>query len=144
MTVEWRKPTESELELEYYLEVELKGNKGRFGKSCISLQDFKEAAQNAYVQPMSEYRDSKVDYRSHCYDRESLTSLLKSYRSWPEFRNEETVERLYSGIINGEVIPMPIIMMDKEKDRMIILGGNTRADVAMQIWKTYDALIIEY
>lgn len=126
----WRLPTADEVALEYKLEVINKGMQNS-GSALKSFEDFSKAVAEASVVEIDEKTDSKIAYRSHTRSRSQLVSLLKSYRSWPEFRNEKTVERLYNGFDQNDQMPMPFVLKWKNGN-MRVLGGNTRMDVAFQ------------
>jgi hypothetical protein len=71
-----------------------------------------------------------------------LLNLIRSYRSYPEFRNEQTIDNLYSLIGRDMPMTMPIVLMFRESGKMRILGGNTRLDVAFQLNKTPKVLVV--
>lgn len=62
----------------------------------------------------------------------SVIELIKGYRSYPEFRNEDTVRALYKRIDSagtGMKTDMPIFV--KKYGRISIIAGNTRSNLAM-------------
>ena len=94
--VRWRRPSESVLKREYKVEIELKGQDHLFD----SLGDFLDRVRDGEVVSLSKSMDRNISYRSRTSTREQLLGLIRSYRSYPEFRNEKTVGELYD-IIGG-------------------------------------------
>jgi 8-oxo-dGTP pyrophosphatase MutT (NUDIX family) len=139
----WRKPDEKELRLEYQLEYVNKGLSKMTGNRWPTVEDFLNDANSADLTEISPSEDDRMSYRSHTESRSQLVSLLKSYRSWPEFRNMNTVARLYDGLSDGSTLPAPIVLNFGGKLR--ILGGNTRADAFRQLYpgKSHQALILK-
>jgi len=133
----WIKPTEDNLKHEFKVEIELKGNK--FFKS---YEQFKAQADKAEVVELTKTLDRKIGYRSRTSSKQQLINLIRGYRSYPEFRNEQTIENLFDRISNGETMTMPIVLKFKDGS-MRVLGGNTRLDVAFQLGKTPKVLMIE-
>ena len=132
----WIKPSTENLAQEYHVEMVLKGH-----KFFHSKEEFMTAADKAEVVTVTPEIDSEISYRSHTSSHQSLLSLIKGYRSYPEFRNEKTLQNLYDRIGNGETMTMPLVI--KKRDGSLrILAGNTRADVAMQLKGSYQALVI--
>lgn len=133
----WIKPSEENLAQEYHVEVVLKGH--RF---VSSKEQFIEIASKAQVMLIDDQIDRTIAYRSHTKSQNQLLSLIKGYRSYPEFRNEKTLQNLYDRIGNDKDMTMPLIIRRKDGS-MRILAGNTRADVAMQLKGEYQALILD-
>jgi hypothetical protein len=139
----WVMPKDDVIAREYKVEYELKGLGRLYGNPFPTAKDFVTAAKNAKVVSITRAMDSSVSYRSGVSgSREELVSLLKTYRSWPEFRNDKTVDDLYKGFGENKPMEMPIII--KSGNRMRIFSGNTRIDVAFQMGLTsYKAIVIE-
>ena len=57
-----------------------------------------------------------------------LLSLIKTYRSYPKFRNKESLEKLEKLIVSGGAVTMPIVV--QTDDGLMVMGGNTRMDIA--------------
>lgn len=133
----WIKPTEENLKLEYHVEVRLKGmNLG------MTEDQFIEAAERAEVVTLDVATDNRIEYRSHTRSKSQLLNLIRGYRSYPEFRNEQTIENLYERIGAGETMTMPIVIK-YPSGKMRVLGGNTRLDVAFQLGVSPQVLMIE-
>jgi hypothetical protein len=133
----WIKPTEENLKHEFKVEIELKGNK--FFKS---YEQIKAQADKAEVVELTKDLDRKIAYRSHTSSKQQLINLIRGYRSYPQYRNEQTIENLFERIANDETMTMPIVLKFKDGS-MRVLGGNTRLDVAFQLGKTPKVLMIE-
>lgn len=133
----WIKPTEDNLKHEFKVEIQLKGN-----KFFDSYEQFKQQADKATVVELTDEIDRKISYRSRTSSKQQLINLIRGYRSYPEFRNEQTIENLYQRIGAGETMTMPIVIKFKNGS-MRVLGGNTRLDVAFQLGVSPKVLMIE-
>ena len=133
----WIKPTEENLKHEFKVEIQLKGN-----DFFDSYDQFKVQADKAAVVELTRDIDRKISYRSRTSSKQQLINLIRSYRSYPEFRNEQTIENLYDRIGAGETMTMPIVLKFKDGS-MRVLGGNTRLDVAFQLGVNPKVLMIE-
>lgn len=139
----WVMPKDDVIAREYKVEYELKGLGRMYGDPFPTAQDFVKAAKAAKHVNITRSQDRSVEYRSGVSSsREQMVSLLKSYRSWPEFRNDKTVDAIYDGFTNNRPMEMPIII--KRGSSMRIFSGNTRIDVAFQLGvPSYKAIVIE-
>jgi hypothetical protein len=133
----WILPDEASLMQEYHVEVVLKGN-----AYFDSIEEFEAACEDAEVIDVDNALDSKIAYRSRTSSHTQLLNLIKSYRSYPEFRNEKTLQNLYDRISLGETMTMPLVL-EFADGSLRVLAGNTRADVAMQLHGSYKALKIK-
>ena len=97
-----------------------------------SEEEFLEAARKAQVVTITPSEDARIAYRSRTESKEELLSLIKSYRSYPKYRNEETLENLYTRFQENEPMDMPIVI-EFESGQRRIFGGNTRMDIAFQL-----------
>jgi hypothetical protein len=133
----WIKPTEENLKHEFKVEIELKGN-----NFFQSYEQFKAQADKAEVVELTKDLDRKIAYRSRTSSKQQLINLIRGYRSYPQYRNEQTIENLFERIANDETMTMPIVLKFKDGS-MRVLGGNTRLDVAFQLGKNPKVLMIE-
>ena len=133
----WVMPSDKMLEQEYTVEHEFKGK-----KIWESLKDFIGAVKNAPIVEVDEAMDNKIYNRSRTKTFDSLHNLIKSYRSYPKFRNEDTLKNLYTRIKNNEPLDYPIVLKYKD-GYMIIFSGNTRMDVAFQMGVNPKVLMVE-
>lgn len=123
----WVKPSRKQLEQEFHVEQELKGH--RF---FPSLEAFLKAVEKAVPTKITEQMDRKIGYRSRTTDEEDLLGLIRSYRSYPEFRNEKTVRAIYEGFENNSPMDHPLVLEFQNGERRVF-SGNTRMDVAFQL-----------
>jgi len=133
----WVMPSDKALAQEYRVEHELKGM-----NIWPSLKDFVNAVKNAKVVEIDKKMDKEISYRSGTKDFDSLHRLIKSYRSYPKYRNENTLKNLYKRLGNNEPLDYPIIIKRKDGG-MRIFSGNTRMDVAFQMGINPKVIIIE-
>lgn len=136
----WIRPSDEELEREYRVEYEKKGlsSLGLFD----SFEDFKKKADSAKLVTVTPALDSKIGYRSNTSDMDSLLSLIRSYKSYPKYRNEKTIEDLYNRIKSGDTVYAPIVFKFPD-GRYRVFSGNTRMDIAFQLGKNPEVLMIE-
>jgi hypothetical protein len=75
-----------------------------------------------------------------------LLSLIKTYRSYPQYRNEDTLNAMKDAMLTGKPMDMPIIVRERNNkdigkhDR--VFAGNTRMDMAFMHGLKVKALII--
>ena len=134
----WIIPNKEALELEYYVEVELKGHKDWFPTS----EAFLDACAVGEVTDLTADMNKKVAYRSNTKTKDQLLNLIRGYASYPEFRNEDTIDNLYERIGNDKSMNMPIVL-DFGDDTYRVLCGNTRLDVAFQLGQIPKVLIVK-
>jgi hypothetical protein len=127
----WVRPEKKDLQHEYKVEYEIKSLKGLTGNAWPTFEDFLESANNAEVVEVTPQMDSRISYRSGTQSYDDLLSLIKSYRSYPEYRNEKTLQGLYDAFDRGGDMTMPIVLKFRN-GTMRVMGGNTRMDVAFQ------------
>ena len=133
----WDKPSNSQLKQEFKVEHELKGN--TFFKS---EDDFMSAVKNATVEEITPELDASIGYRSNTSSKEQLVGMSKGYRSWPEFRNEGTIDAIYEGLSNGKKMDMPIVLEFPDGTRRVF-SGNTRMDASFQLGKNPKVLVVK-
>ncbi|WGH49659.1 hypothetical protein [Alishewanella phage vB_AspM_Slicko01] len=140
----WVKPKDAVIAREYKVEYELKRLGDYYGNPFPTSADFVSAVKKAKVVAIDRATDRTVGYRSGVSrSREEMVRMLKGYRSWPEFRNDSTVDALYAGFGNNSPMEMPIIL--KQGNSMRIFSGNTRIDVAFQMGlPNYKAIVVEF
>lgn len=122
----WVVPSTKDLKLEFKVEHEFK-NLDVFE----SEESFLEAVKNAKHFTVTKSIDNTIDYRSQTQSKEELMNLIKRYKSYPEFRNEDTVDAIYNGFKENKSMNMPIIL--KYENNMRVFSGNTRMDIAFQL-----------
>lgn len=139
----WVKPDKASLTHEYKIEYEIKPLKQMTGNAFPTLQSFLDAAKKTgKVVSVSDALDRKIAYRSHTKTKAQIISLIKSYASYPKFRNEKTIDSIFDGFKNNDQMSMPIVL--KMPDGSLrIMGGNTRMDIAKQLGVTPKVFQIE-
>lgn len=138
----WVRPSEKDLEHEYKIEYSIKPLKGMTNDAFPTVDHFLEAARRGKVISVSKSLDSRIGYRSHTTDKEDLLSLIRGYRSYPKFRNEQTIEAIYRGFEKNSPMTMPVVLMMPNK-RLRIMGGNTRMDIAQHLGIKPKVLLIK-
>lgn len=102
------------------------------GNAWPTMEDFKKSVEEGVETEITQAMDSRIAYRSGTSSKEQLISLLKSYASWPEYRNEKTVDAMYDGFKQNKKMTMPIVLK-MPNGSLRVMGGNTRMDVAFQL-----------
>lgn len=128
----WVQPSIENLKIEYKVEYVLKsGLRQYLDNVWPTFDSFYQSFLEGYELTVTPTIDNSIVYRSHTRNKEELLDLIRSYRSYPEFRNERTVDALYKGFANNLPMTMPIVL--KLGNSMRIFAGNTRMDVARQM-----------
>jgi len=133
----WRMPSLSKLKQEFKIEQEMKGN-----EFWEDEENFLNAVKNGNIVTITPSEDQDIDYRSGTESYDELLDLIKSYRSYPEFRNEETLKAIYDGFKNNQPMDLPIVIEDDNGYRRVF-SGNTRMDIAFQLGINPEVLIIK-
>ena len=133
----WVMPSLSQLKQEFKIEQEMKGN-----EFWEDEADFLNAIKNGKIVTITHSEDQDIDYRSGTESYEELLDLLKSYRSYPEFRNEKTLKAIYDGFENNQAMDYPIVIEDKDGSRRVF-SGNTRMDISFQLGINPKVLLIK-
>ena len=133
----WRVPSLSQLKQEFKIEHELKGN-----EFWDSEEEFLQAIKNGKITTITPSEDRNIDYRSGTKSYDELLDLIKQYKSYPEYRNEDTLKSIYDGFKKGESMDLPIVIEDENGERRIF-SGNTRMDIASQLGINPKVLIIK-
>ena len=123
----WKIPSLPQLKQEFKIEQEMKGN-----EFWEDEEDFLNAVKNGKIVTITPSEDQNIDYRSGTESYDELLDLIKSYRSYPEFRNEKTLKSIYDGFKNNQSMDYPIVIEDAEGNRRVF-SGNTRMDIAFQL-----------
>lgn len=123
----WRTPSPSQLKQEFKIEQEMKDN-----EFWENEEEFLKAVSQGQISTITPQQDQNIDYRSHTQTYDELHNLIKSYNSYPEFRNEGTLKALYNGFKENKPMDMPIVVEFSDGGRRIF-SGNTRMDVAIQL-----------
>jgi hypothetical protein len=130
----WVVPDLETLKREYHVEHELKGN-----DYFSSLEEFLKAIKNAKVETI---KGGDIDHTTRTSSYEDLLSLIKQYKSYPQWRNEKTLKALYDKFEANEPLDYPIVLEFPNGSRRIF-SGNTRLNVAEQLNIPVEVLIIK-
>ena len=161
--VKWMRPKIATLKQEYEIEYK-KHLVHDLGKDPFpTVESFLKAAKEGIVRTITQGHDYYIRNRSHTKNMNQLLSLIKTYRSYPKYRNEFTLDAMRDKIMNGGEMDMPIIVRESvgksssvadyyAKDSKVkeiasgkrdrILSGNTRMDMAFMHGIQPKALII--
>lgn len=139
----WVKPTNETLRREYAIEYEMKDLGSRLGDPFPTVEDFLDACDFAEVMTITPSEDRSIKYRSGTKSKEELISLIRTYRSYPEFRNEKTIEDIYEGFKNNKPMEMPVVLEWGNGVRRVF-SGNTRMDVAFQMGINPKVLVVKF
>lgn len=123
----WKIPSEDKLRLEFRVEQELK--RRNFFKD---YEDFKQKIQDADIVEVTPEMDNSIGYRSQTQNQDELIDLISTYASYPEFRNEKTVQAIYDGFEQNKPMDYPIVLK-LPNGGMRVFSGNTRMDVAFHV-----------
>jgi hypothetical protein len=133
----WKIPSLSQLKQEFKIEQEMKGN-----EFWEDEEEFMDAIKKGKIITITPSEDQDIDYRSGTESYDELLDLIKSYRSYPEFRNEETLKAIYDGFKNNQPMDYPIVIEDEDGYRRVF-SGNTRMDIAFQLGINPKVLLIK-
>lgn len=132
----WIIPSTAQLKQEFNVEHEKKGM--HFFKN---ESDFLEAAKKAKIITVTKSINSQIENRSNTTSFEDLLDLITSYRSYPKYRNEDTLKAMYTAFKENKEMDCPIILQTRTSMR--IFSGNTRMDIAFQLGINPKALLIK-
>jgi len=125
----WVRPDDASIRKEYQIEYK-KHLIHELDDDLFPTEDsFLKAVKAAKTIEVTPSMDSKISYRSRTRSMSSLLSLIKGYRSYPQFRNEKTLADLEKKIVEGKPVDMPIVVRFPS-GRMRVMAGNTRMDIA--------------
>ena len=149
----WVRPKVAMLKQEYEIEYK-KHLVHELDKDVFPTVDsFLKAAKEGMVRTITKGHDYYIANRSHTKSMKELLSLIKTYRSYPQYRNEDTLNAMKDALLSGKPMDMPIIVrptaMSQDEIKEIasgkrdrIFAGNTRMDIAFMNGIEPKALII--
>lgn len=152
-TANWVRPKVAMLKQEYEIEYK-KHLIHELDKDVFpTVEAFLKAAKEGIVRTITNGHDYYIGNRSHTKNMKELLSLIKGYRSYPQYRNEDTLKAMQEAMLSGKPMDMPIIVRptaESERDakeiaegrRDRIFAGNTRMDIAFMNRIQPKALII--
>jgi hypothetical protein len=133
----WKIPDTSQLKQEFRIEHEMKGH-----DFWEDEDDFLNSVKNGKIITITPSEDQDISYRSGTRSYEQLLNLIKSYRSYPKYRNEDTLKSIYDGFKTNQPMTLPIVIEFKDGNKRIF-SGNTRMDIAFQLGINPKVLLIK-
>lgn len=125
----WVRPNDASIRKEYQIEY-LKHLIHELPRNIFPTEAaFVKAVKAAPAVEVSAAVDRNIHNRSRTRNMEQLLGLISGYRSFPKFRNEDTLKELEKLIKAGKAVDMPIVVKFP-KGEMRVLAGNTRMDIA--------------
>lgn len=137
----WVVPSDEDIALEYRVEYELKDLGEEIQATMYDLgydagenifpnkETFIKAVKTARKIQVNPSLDAKIDYRTHCPTIDCLMSLIKGYRSYPKYRNENTIQAMANAFDNNKPMKMAIVLQYSNA-HFRVMGGNTRMNMA--------------
>ena len=125
--VNWTTPSIPTLKREFNVEQVLK-NQNFFPDE----NSFLNAVKNATVQEITPEIDATIGYRSGTTTKEQLLELSKTYASYPQYRNEGTIDAIFDGLKSGTEMEMPMVLQFPNGNKRVF-SGNTRMDASRQL-----------
>lgn len=126
----WQFPRDENIVQEYNVEYQ-HHMKHTIGDIFPTMEDWENAIRNGTVEEITPEMDKAIAGRSQTQNKDELLGLIKTYASYPKYRNEDTLNELYNRVQNGLPLDMPLVFEDANGKRRVI-SGNTRMDVAFQ------------
>ena len=137
----WMPPRPEDLKKEY--EIEYRNHiKPDYGDVFPTFKSFVAAAQKGKVVNVTPAMDRRIENRSSTRNMRELISLVKTYRSYPKFRNEKTLADLESKIKGNGEMSIPIVLQFSDGG-LRIMGGNTRMDIGFWYGKSVPVLVVK-
>jgi hypothetical protein len=137
----WIPPRPEDLKKEY--EIEYRNHiEPEYGSIFPTFKSFVAAAQKGKIVNVSPAMDARIENRSGTRNMKELLSLIKSYRSYPKYRNEKTLADLESKIKGKGEMSVPIVL-EFPDGTLRIMGGNTRMDIAFWYAKSVPVLLVK-
>lgn len=127
----WVTPNLDSLKHEYDVEYK-KHLIDEYGDIWPTFKDFLNATKSGNIRRIDSLVDNRIENRSHTETYRELVQLLSGYRSWPKYRNEDTLKQLYNRFKQNKTMDLPIVL-ENEDGYYRIMSGNTRLDIAFQL-----------
>lgn len=138
----WVRPSDASIRKEYQIEY-LKHLIHQLPKNIFPNEaGFVKAVKTAPEMVVTAAIDSRIENRSNTSNMEELLDLISGYRSFPKFRNADTLKALEKRIAAKQPVDMPIVVKFPG-GRMRILSGNTRMDIAFMRGITPKVILLD-
>ena len=138
----WIPPRSEDLKKEYDIEYKLH-IEPEYGNIFPTFKSFVAAAKRGKIVGVSPSMDRRIGNRSGTQNMKELLSLIKSYRSYPKYRNEKTLADLDKKIQSKTAEMSVPIVLEFPDGELRIMGGNTRMDIAFWYAKTVPVLVVK-
>ena len=138
----WVMPSVDDLSREYKVEYILKDLPDVINIDPFPTEkSFIEAVNSSKTEKITRDMDKSISYRSRINNKNDLLSLIKSYRSYPQYRNEKTLDEIFNGFNDNKPMVRPIILDINGRKR--IFSGNTRMDVAYMLGIEPECVVVK-
>jgi len=138
----WVRPSDASIRKEYQIEY-LKHLIHQLPRNIFPNEaGFVKAVKTAPEMVVTAAIDSRIENRSNTSNMEELLDLISGYRSFPKFRNADTLKALEKRIATKQPVDMPIVVKFPG-GRMRILAGNTRMDIAFMRGITPKVILLD-
>lgn len=133
----WKVPSLQQLKQEYRIEHELRGN-----EYWENEAEFLAAVAAGKIITITPEINANIENRSNTDTYEELLDLIKQYRSYPKYRNEDFLQIIYNSFKSGASIDLPIVIEFNDGSKCVF-SGNTRMDIAFQLGINPKVLLIK-
>lgn len=124
----WVENSIADLQLEY--KVEYKNHTiHSMGDIWPTFEDFQQAYILGKTISVDWAAVGKIARATTYKSPEALLDMIKGYRSYPEFCNEQTFQAIIDGIESGAEMKLPIVL--NSNGRLIMFSGNTRTNLSL-------------
>lgn len=138
----WVRPSDASIRKEYQIEYLLHLIHELPRNIFPTEAAFIKAVRAAPAVQITPAVDRKIENRSKTANMRELLDLISGYRSFPKFRNEDTLKALADRLKTGKPVDMPIVVK-LPKGRLRIMAGNTRMDIAFMQGITPTVLMLD-
>lgn len=113
----------------------------KFGNVFPSFVYFKNLVKKHQKNPVDINLNDNIHNFSRCTSIDKIIELIHTYRSYPEFKNEKTVQDIIEGFLKNKPMKMPILIEKNEEYH--VMSGNTRMNIAFILNIPIKAIIIK-
>jgi len=135
----WVMPSDENLQDEYEREYK-KHFRHTFGDLFPTFKSWKTAITNGNIITVTPTIRKTLHNASNLKTINSVLELIKTYSSYPKFRNEKTIEALKQRFLNNDPVFMPLIYED-ENAELHVVAGDTRLNLSNILKVTPKAIV---
>lgn len=133
----WRIPPEKDLETEYDVEYQYHVM-DKYGNLFPTKKDFMQAVKESEKRIITEKENDEMLNRTHCPTIKCIQDISRTYRSYPMYRNNDTINAIVQGFSKDskdQPMSMPIVLQCNNKGKLYdkkqeVMSGNTRLNIA--------------